>query len=178
MEEQNFKIKAKIIRETFKDTRKIKCITPEKDRKLDEHVHPGGDIFTTEEGEFIDLEFQLDDFTIDELVKYIEFAEELYEKHHKHVSVYLLCPEIVNICVKEDTIKSEADFTIRLACFEQNFARITLEMLKDKLEREEGDESKKRKRLKMNKKKKRMIKTKEKRKKEKKDKKKRIRKKK
>ena len=119
MEEQNFKIKAKIIRETFKDTRKIKCITPEKDRKLDDHVHPGGDIFT-----------------IDELVKYIEFAEELYEKHHKHVSVYLLCPEIVNICVKEDTIKSEADFTIRLACFEQNFAQITLDMLKDKLERE------------------------------------------
>lgn len=136
MEEQNFKIKAKIIRETFKDTRKIKCITPEKDRKLDDHVHPGGDIFTTEEGEFIDLEFQLVDFTIDELVKYIEFAEELYEKHHKHVSVYLLCPEVVNICVKEDTIKSEADFTIRLACFEQNFAHITLNMLKEKLKRE------------------------------------------
>ena len=61
MKEQDFKIRTEIIRETFNDTRKIKCITPEKDRKLDDHVHPGGDIFTTEEGEFIDLEFQLDD---------------------------------------------------------------------------------------------------------------------
>lgn len=136
MKEQDFKIRTEIIRETFNDTRKIKCITPEKDRKLDDHVHPGGDIFTTEDGEFIDLEFQLVDFTIDELVKYIEFAEELYEKHHKHVSVYLLCPDIVDVLVREGEIKSEADFTIKLACVEQNLAQITLDIIKNKLKRD------------------------------------------
>lgn len=136
MNEQDFKIRAEIIRETFNDKRKIKCITPEKDRKLDEHIHPGGDIFTTEDGEFIDLEFQIDDFTIDELVKYVEFAEELYEKHHKHVSVYLICPDIVNVFVREGEIKSEADFTIKLACVEQNLAQITLDIIKNKLKRE------------------------------------------
>ena len=136
MKEQDFKIREEIIRETFNDTRKIKCITPEKDRKLNDNVHPGGDIFTTEDGDFIDLEFQLDDFTIDELIKYIEFAEELYEKHHRHVSVYLLCPDIVDVYVREGEIKSEADFTIKLACVEQNLPQMTLDIIKNKLKRE------------------------------------------
>ncbi len=136
MNEQDFKIRTEIIRETFNDTRKIKCITPEEDRKLDDDVYPGGDIFTTEEGEFIDLEFQIVDFTIDELVKYVEFAEELYEKHHRHVSVYLLCPDLVNVCVREGEIKSKADFTIKLACVEQNLAQMTLDIIKNKLKKE------------------------------------------
>ena len=83
-----------------------------------------------------DLLSETDDFTIDELIKYIEFAEELYEKHHRHVSVYLLCPDIVDVYVREGEIKSEADFTIKLACVEQNLPQMTLDIIKNKLKRE------------------------------------------
>lgn len=114
MNEKEFKIKIDMIKEDFDDPRKIKCPTPEHIRRVDEGIHKGGDIFTTEDGEFIDLEFQLVDFDEEELVKYIELAECLYEKHHKHVSIYLICPKNVNVTVKECTLKSEADFTIKL----------------------------------------------------------------
>ena len=50
MKKQDFKIRTKIIQETFNDKRKIKCLTPEDDRKVDENTYPGGDIFTTENG--------------------------------------------------------------------------------------------------------------------------------
>ena len=95
------------------------------------------DIFTTEEGEFIDFELQLRDFDEEELTKYVEFAENLYEKHQKHVSVYLLCPRDINVCVKECTIKSEADFTIKLAKVPEDSCKIILEGIKNKLKNKE-----------------------------------------
>ena len=88
MNQKEYLVKTEIIRKTFSDERKIKCQTPTQDLKLDENVHKGGDIFTTEEGEFIDFELQLRDFDEEELTKYVEFSENLYEKHQKHVSVY------------------------------------------------------------------------------------------
>ena len=109
MDKKDFDTITKIIKETFKDERSIKCQTPDEVRKLDEGIHPGGDIFTTEDGEFIDFEIQLKDFDEAELVKYIEFAENLYEKHRKRVSVYLLCPKNVDVKVRECPIKSESD---------------------------------------------------------------------
>ncbi len=133
MKEQDFKIRTKIIKETFNDSRRIKCITPEKDRKLDDNIYPGGDLFTTEDGEFIDLEFQMEDFNESELVKYVEFAEALYKKHQKQVSIYLLCPDNVNVLVRECEIKSEAEFTIKLACIQENPAHIILDIIKNKI---------------------------------------------
>jgi hypothetical protein len=133
MKEQDFKIRTKIIKETFNDSRRIKCITPEKDRKLDDNIYPGGDLFTTEDGEFIDLEFQMEDFNESELVKYVEFAEALYKKHQKQVSIYLLCPDTVNVLVRECEIKSEAEFTIKLACIQENPAHIILDIIKNKI---------------------------------------------
>ena len=133
MKEQDFKIRTKIIKETFNDSRRIKCITPEKDRKLDDNIYPGGDLFTTEDGEFIDLEFQMEDFNESELVKYVEFAEALYKKHQKQVSIDLLCPDTVNVLVRECEIKSEAEFTIKLACIQENPAHIILDIIKNKI---------------------------------------------
>ena len=78
MNKKDFKMRTKVIQETFSDMRKIKCVTPKEIRKVDEDIYPGGDIFTTEEGEFIDLEFQMDDFDENEMVKQIELSEELY----------------------------------------------------------------------------------------------------
>lgn len=133
MNKEDFKIRAKVIRETFDDTREIKCPTPEKIRQLDEDIYPGGDLFTTEDGDFIDLEFQMEDFDENELVKYVEFAEALYEKHGKHVSIYIICPKDIHISVKECEIKSRADFIIRLACIEEDPCKIVLKVIKNKI---------------------------------------------
>lgn len=136
MDKQDFDVMTKIIKETFKDDRAIKCPTPEDVRKLDDNVHPGGDIFTTEDGEFIDFELQLRDFDEEELTKYIEFAENLYEKHGKRVSVYILCPKNVEVSVRECTIKSESDFVIKLACSQDTPCHIILNGIKSKLKNE------------------------------------------
>lgn len=133
MNKKDFEIRTKIIRETFNDERPVKCVASEFERRVPENVHPGGDIFTTENGEYIDLEFQLTDFTEAELAKYVEFAESLYEKHQKRVSIYLICPNDVKVCVKECEIKSEADFNIKLACIEDSPCQIILDGIKDKL---------------------------------------------
>ena len=133
MNKKDFNTRTKIIRETFDDKRAIKCPTPENVRQLDENVYPGGDIFTTEDGDFIDLEFQMEDFDENELVKYVEFAEALYEKHGKQVSIYIICPKDININVKEFEIKSRADFMIRLASIQEDPCKIVLKVIKDKI---------------------------------------------
>lgn len=133
MNEKDFNIRTKVIRETFNDTRVIKCVTPENIRKVDEDIYPGGDIFTTEEGDLIDLEFQMDDFNEDELVKYVELAEALYKKNQRHVSIYIICTNDVTVCVKECEIKSEADFTIKLACIQEDPCKLVLNVIKDKI---------------------------------------------
>ncbi len=136
MDEKDFDTQTRIIKETFYDDRKIKCVTPEIDRQLPEHVYPGEDIFTTEDGEFIDLEFQMTDFDEDELVKYVEFAEEMYEKHKKHISVYIICPDYIKVLVRECPLKSDADFTIKLSCCNFNVAFSLLRHIKSKIRKE------------------------------------------
>ena len=133
MDEKDLKIRNRIIKETFHDQRKIRCEIPEEDITLPEHVHPGGEIFKTENGEIIDLEFQMNDFDENELVKYVEFAEEMYEIYKKPVSVYILCRNSVKVLVKECSFKSEAEFTIKLACISENPALSLLCHLKNKL---------------------------------------------
>ena len=133
MNKTEFDYKTRKIRDTFNDTRKIKCIAPKHAIMLDEGVHPGGDVFTTEDGDFIDFEIQLRDFDEEELAKYVEFAENLYEKHKKHVSVYILCPKNIDVTVKECPLKSEADFTIKLACSQDDPCHFILDLIKNKL---------------------------------------------
>ncbi|MBE6500118.1 MAG: hypothetical protein E7Z80_06215 [Methanobrevibacter thaueri] len=137
MKNKEFAIKTKTISETFNDKRPIKCIVAKDMLELDENIHQGGDIFKTENGDLIDLEFQLQDFNEEELVKYVEFAEALYEKTNKHISVYLICPKNIDVLVKECEIKSEADFTIRLSCIAEDPCQIILNNIKHKLNRGE-----------------------------------------
>lgn len=134
MKEQEFITKAKIIKETFDDKRKIRCHLPIQNLRLDEQIHQEGELFITENYEIIDLEFQFEDFTEDELVKYVELAEALYEKNRKRISIYIICPRSVNICMRECEIKSEADFTIKLASIEENLSQIALDIIKSKLD--------------------------------------------
>ena len=135
MNKTEFDFKSRTIREVFSDTRKI-CIAPKHEIMLDEGVHPGGDIFTTEDGEYIDFETQLKDFDAEELAKYVEFAENLYEKHQKKVSVYILCPKNISVNVRECPLKSDADFTIKLACSQDDICHLILNRIKNKLKNE------------------------------------------
>ena len=133
MNKEEFKFKTSLIKEQFYDERKIICPTPRHQTILDDNVHPGGDIFTTENGEFIDFEIQVKDFDEEELTKYVEFAENLYEKHKKKVSVYILCPKDINVTVKECPLKSEAEFNIKISCLNYDSCHLFLNIVKRKL---------------------------------------------
>ena len=77
----------KLIRKAFRDDRKIIERTPDEIRSVDKKFYQGGSVYTTEDGELIDLEIQERDYDIEDHVNYIEFAEALYEKTKKRVNV-------------------------------------------------------------------------------------------
>ena len=134
MNKKDFNIRSEIIKEVFNDKRKIVASVTAEELNIDEDIHHEGDFFITSEGEIIDLEFQIVDFTEYELVKYAELAEHLYEKYGKEVSVYVICPKDINVYVKEEEIPSEAVFTIKLACSQFDLCEIILDDIKRKLE--------------------------------------------
>ncbi len=133
MKENDYNIRTKVIKETFDDDSHIVSSIDAKELEIDSSIHQGGDIFITSDGEFIDLEFQNEDFTAEELAKYIEFAEELYEKHGKRISIYILCPKNINVNVREFDIYSNAPFTIKLACINEDPCEIILNHIKTKM---------------------------------------------
>ena len=116
MNEENINL----IRLAFKDNREIIEETPEEIRKVDEGIYPGGYVYTTIDGEFIDLEIQTRDYDIEDHVNYIEFAEALYEKHGEKVNVYVYCDPSIKINIKLYEIISDADFKIKLAQIQKN----------------------------------------------------------
>ncbi|WP_295610164.1 hypothetical protein [uncultured Methanobrevibacter sp.] len=139
MKEKDFDIKTKVIKETFDDNSHIVSSIDSNELEIDSNIHQGGDIFITSTGEFIDLEFQDVDFTAEELAKYMEFAEELYEKYGKRISIYILCPKNINVNVKEFEIYSNAPFTIKLACINEDPCEIILTHIKEKMKKETLD---------------------------------------
>lgn len=119
-----------LIRKAFKDNRTIIEETPDEIRRLDDKYYQGGSVYTTEDGEFIDLEIQERDYDIEDHVNYIEFAEQLYDKHKKRVNVYVYCVPSVKINIKMYKIQSDADFKIILAQVRKNSM---FEQIKSKL---------------------------------------------
>ena len=122
----------KLIRKAFKDDRKIVERTPDEVRRVDKKFYQGGSVYTTEDGELIDLEIQDRDYDIEDHVNYIEFAEALYEKTKKRVNVYVYCAPSIKINIQLYKIPSDADFKIRLAQI-KNGSKI--ERLKSKFKR-------------------------------------------
>ena len=61
------------------------------------------------------MESQKRDYDIEDHVNYIEFAEQLYEKHKRPVNVYVYCAPSVKINIPPYKIYSDADFKIRLS---------------------------------------------------------------
>lgn len=137
MNKKEFETKVELINETFNDKRKFKCIPPEEKLELNEKIAQNEDIFKTESGEYIYIDVQIKDFTVDSLVDYIEIAEEIYETFKRHVSIYIICSNNVNVFVKEDEIKSDADFTIKLAKVGYDPAEAVLRIIKQKIDNNE-----------------------------------------
>ena len=123
MNDKDIEIRKKIIENTFQEKRKIEFVENEKYTE---------ELFITQTGEIIYLDFQLEDFTEKELARYSEIAEELYEQYQKEVFIYIICPSNIEVCVRECEIKSEADFTIKLACITENPTHTLLKILKEK----------------------------------------------
>lgn len=109
--------KIEIIKEAFEEKREIIGLAPQEMTLIDDQ-NSIGDVFITDSGELIDLELQMVDFDEVELAKYVEIAEKLYEKNNVGISIYVLCPKTVNVTAPECTIKSDAEFTIKLSCYE------------------------------------------------------------
>ena len=93
-----------------------------------------GEVFETEDGEPVYLEMVLGDFGVDELVRITCIAENLYFKYKKLCTCYILCMGAVT--VNEMPIKSEAEFTIKLAQSEKSTCEVVLSMIKQKMKSE------------------------------------------
>ena len=138
MNEELLNNKENIIKERFNDNRTIRYVISQEEIENDETLKDNGDIFITDNGEIINLKYQISEFDAEELSNNVEFAEKLYEKYGKPVSVYLLCPEDINITVKECDIKSFADFKIRLATAPFDSNKLMLSFIKAKIENNEA----------------------------------------
>lgn len=133
MKIKDFNLSVNVIKETFDDDSNIVSSVKVGDLKIDCNIPKDSDIFITSNGDFIYLEFQQKNFTEEELAKFIEFAEEIYEKYGQKISIYILCPKNIDVCVREFEILSEASFTIKLACIDEDPCQIILDEIKDKI---------------------------------------------
>jgi len=100
---------------------------------LQENINGSGETFKTQNGEIIYFELQFEEFNIDELVRYTSIMETLYEKYKVHCTACILCADGVRVTVKEMPIKSEADFTIKLAQTNMSPCDVVLEVVKTKM---------------------------------------------
>lgn len=125
--------KIEIIKEAFEEKREIIGFAPQEMTCIDNHG-PIEDVFITRSGELIDLELQMVDFDEVELAKYVELAEKLYEKNNVCISIYVLCPRTINVTAPECIIKSDAEFTIKLACCQENPVYEIFNKIKEKFD--------------------------------------------
>ena len=135
MDKENIDYEIRIIKDAFDEKRNIIGYAPKEKIKVNKDCHQGGDIFITDEGELIDLEYQMQDFDEEELAKYVELAEELYEINKVSISIYVLCPRTLKVIAPECTIKSEAEFTIKLACWGENPVYEMFFQIKEKIDK-------------------------------------------
>ncbi len=111
-----------LIEQVFEDNRKV---TP-----VNDEMH----IFCAEDNSLIYMDIVLENFDTTQLLKYVELAEELYKDYHTKVYLYLICPSHIKVLVREFDIKSEADFTIKLASMDMNPYEVILTIIKKKIQ--------------------------------------------
>lgn len=136
MNKKYFDEKREMIKEIFNDNRTVKCLPCEVKLQIDEELIEDGDLFVTDEGNFIYLGFQFEDFREEDLVKHICIAEELHDLFGKKVCIYIICSSNVNVYVKECELPSRADFAIKLAKDPRDYAQLSLSHIKRKIKNE------------------------------------------
>lgn len=87
-------------------------------------------LFETD-SEIVGMKAMLTDFGPEELADVVDIAERLYEATGKYVFICIAMSHDRKVTVKEMTIKSEADFTIRLAIVDMH--RIALEKVRENI---------------------------------------------
>lgn len=119
-----------IIKNQFKDDRSLNYVEQENLGVK----NPNGDVFLTEDGtEIILFNIHMTSFTAKDLTYNVNIAEEFYEYYHKKVNIYILMFNN-EVLVKECSIKSEADFTIRLAVGSEDPCRMLFDNIKNRFE--------------------------------------------
>ena len=81
----------------------------------------------------------LGDFGPEELADIVEIAEELYSRHSRPVILCLAMNRTNRVLVREMEIKSEADFTIKLAVIDMS--RIAIEVIKEHIANGTADDA-------------------------------------
>lgn len=137
MTKKDLQIKKDIISKTFEDSRKIKHLNTDELNKVKKLGIDRTELVKTDDNEYIYIQIQISDFGIDELSKYCKLAEDIYREFKRKVSIYILCSKNINITVKEFDIKSEAEFTIKLARIDENPSEIILRVIKEKIRNNE-----------------------------------------
>ena len=89
-------------------------------------------VYETDDNEIVALRLHIGDFTPESLADYTEEAEELYNAFNKTVNIYIAMDKNGQITVSEHTIKSEADFTIKLGQTNIDPCKTLLDKIKQK----------------------------------------------
>lgn len=110
-----------LIKNMFHDNREMKKIN-----KL-------YNIYETNDNEIVAIRIHLGDFTPESLADYTEEAEELYDRFNKAINIYIAMDKNGKITVSEHTIKSEADFTIKLGQTSIDPCKTLLDEIKQKI---------------------------------------------
>lgn len=111
-----------LIKNMFRDNRELKEI---------KEIYNG---FETEDNEIIVINLHMGDFTSESLADYTEEAEELYDKYQKTINLYIAMDKCGEIKVTEHSIKSHADFKIKLGQINLDPCRVLLDKIKFKIE--------------------------------------------
>lgn len=137
MTKKDLQKKEEIIQDTFSDSRTVEYPSLKELSMINFKDIEKDDLLKTSDGEFIYLHFQLNDFEIDELNYYVDLAEYLYNLFNMKVNLYLICTRDVKVNVVESVIKSEADFTIKLARIDDDPVKIVHRAIKNKIDNNE-----------------------------------------
>lgn len=115
-------MKEAILRDVFKITEDI---------EKNEEIYMDCDGLWNGEVHTIAMKAILGDFGPEELADAVEIAEILYDKYKKPVILCLGMDEMHEVTVPEMSIKSEADFSIRLSCMDMY--KVALKRIKERI---------------------------------------------
>lgn len=102
-------------------------------------IYSGCDKLFENETDVVGMKAMLTNFGPEELADTVDLAERLYETFEKPVTLCLAMSRDRNVTVKEMSIKSEADFTIKLAVIDMH--EIAIEKIKKNISNGTADDA-------------------------------------